>query len=92
MSLPHWTSTLYNFKNREWVEEICWTCQSFDPQIWILKKKGWTPMNSFVGTFFPQIASVQGSRPNTGWAWNHWPFTERDEVQRVIFSTNCTNL
>jgi hypothetical protein len=39
MSLPHWTSTLYNFKNREWVEEICWTCQSFDPQIWILQKK-----------------------------------------------------
>ncbi len=39
MSLPHWTSTLYFFKNRGWVEEICWTCQSFDPQIWIFREK-----------------------------------------------------
>ncbi len=35
----------YFFKNRRWVEEMCWTCQSFDPQIWIFKKKAgfqWT--------------------------------------------------
>jgi hypothetical protein len=30
------------------------------------KKKNWIPMNSFIGPIFLQIASVQGSRPNTG--------------------------